>query len=189
MGSPPRPTTLGTATLLGAALVAFAANSILCRLALGGAAIDAASFTAIRLASGAAILALLAWRRPAAWPRPRSALASGAWLFVYAAAFSFAYLELGAATGALVLFGVVQLVMLLAQRRRDGLAARVVAGAAVAFAGLVVLVAPGVTAPPPAGVAAMALAGLAWACYSLRGADAADPLRATAANFAATLPA
>src|SRR5688572_21889484 len=187
-GSPPR-SALGTAVLVAAALVAFAANSILCRLALGGGTIDAAGFTAIRLAAGAAILAPLAWRRAAPWPAARDAFVSGAWLFAYAAAFSFAYLELGAATGALVLFGVVQIVMLLAQRRRDGLAARVVAGAAIAFAGLVVLVAPGVTAPAPAGVAAMAIAGVAWACYSLRGGRGADPLRATAANFVATIPA
>ena len=187
-GSPHR-SALGTVALVAAALAAFAANSILCRLALADATIDAAGFTAIRLASGAAILVPLAWRRAAPWPPPHDALASGAWLFVYAAAFSFAYLALGAATGALVLFGVVQIVMLLAQRRSDGLAPRVVAGAAIAFAGLVVLVAPGVTAPPPAGVAAMALAGFAWARYSLRGARAADPLRATAANFVATIPA
>lgn len=187
-GSSPRDA-LGTAALVVAALVAFAANSILCRLALAGGAIDAAGFTAIRLASGAAVLVLLAWRRAAPWPAARDSLASGAWLFAYAAAFSFAYLALGAATGALVLFGVVQIVMLLAQRRREGLAPRTVAGAAIAFAGLVVLVAPGTSAPPPGGVAAMAVAGYAWARYSLRGARAADPLRATAANFVATLPA
>ena len=190
------------ALLTGLALFAFAGNSLLCRLALRGGGIDAASFTALRLASGALALALLdALRRGAAagsdqgngdgdgdvvrrgdWP---SALA----LFAYAAAFSVAYLGLSAATGALLLFGAVQLTMLgrafaLGERWQP----RQWLGLLAAGAGLVALLLPGLQAPSPLHAALMLAAGVAWGVYSLRGRGSRDPLATTAGNFLRTLP-
>ncbi|MCM2270097.1 MAG: DMT family transporter [Thermoanaerobaculia bacterium] len=184
--------TARTLGLTATALVAFAANSWLCRAALRAGAIDAASFTAVRLATGAAVLWLLvrARRRPAAPPTP----AAGSWLSAaalaaYALAFSFAYLGLDAGTGALILFPAVQLTMLagglLAGERPswgEGL------GVAVALAGLVVLGAPGASAPPPWAGAGMTAAGVAWGIYSLRGRGVERPLAATAENFVRTVP-
>lgn len=172
-----------------AALAFFAANSLLCRLALATGQIDAASFTAVRLASGAVVLAVLAGRRRAA-RGPAAAWLSGAALFLYAAPFSVAYLRLGAATGALILFAVVQATMigwgvLRGERPRPG----VWTGFAIALAGLIALLLPGVSSPPAAGAAAMAVAGIAWGVYSLRGRRAQGDARAiTAANFLATVP-
>ena len=177
-----------TAALTGAALAGFAANSILCRWALGLRQIDAASFTGIRLLSGALALAILAGAA-----RPPAKVAGGwvsaAALFAYAAAFSFAYLRLGAGLGALILFGTVQATMIgwgIARGRRPGLLEW--AGLAVALAGLTVLSLPGFTAPDPAGAGLMTLAGIAWGVYSLRGRGSADPLGDTAGNFARSLP-
>ena len=165
------------------ALVGFAANSLLCRAALGAGSIDAASFTAIRLAAGALILMLLArGRRAGSWA---SALA----LFAYAAAFSFAYLRLVTATGALILFATVQATMIGVSVAR-GERPRVLEwlGIAIAIAGLVVLVLPGLAAPDPLGAALMAVAGASWGIYSLRGRGATDPLAVTADNFLRALP-
>jgi drug/metabolite transporter (DMT)-like permease len=169
-------------------MVAFAANSVLCRLALGEGLIDAASFTSIRMLAGAAVLALvLAMRRPVP-PRPadwRPVVA----LFVYMAFFSFAYLSLSAGTGALVLFGAVQLTMFsVALRRGEHFSPVSWFGLLLAIAGLVYLVAPGITAPDPLGAALMALAGIAWGSYSLLGRSASDPAAATAWNFIYSLP-
>ena len=170
------------------AMLAFASNSLLCRVALRDTAIDAASFTAIRLASGALILALLLrarGRRPAAggsWPM-------AAMLFAYAAFFSFAYRDLTAATGALLLFGAVQLTMmgwgLWRGERIRGLA---LAGLVVAIGGLVALLLPGLAAPPPLAAALMLGAGMAWGVYSLLGRGAGDPTAATGGNFLRSLP-
>ena len=175
------------------ALVAFAGNSLLCRLALRGGGIDAASFTALRLASGALALALLSalHRRASedAGPRVRGDWTSAVALFAYAAAFSFAYLGLTAATGALLLFGAVQLTMLgRAFALGERLAARQWLGLVGASAGLVVLLLPGLQAPPMLNAALMLAAGVAWGVYSLRGRGSRDPLRTTAGNFARTLP-
>jgi len=178
------------------AMLAFAANSILCRLALRGDHIDAAGFTAIRLVSGAAALwLLLVFRgrragRPAAPGRPLVATwISAFWLFLYALAFSYAYRDLAIGTGALILFGMVQVTMILAGlrlgERPDG---RQWLGVAIAIGGLVLLVLPGLQAPPPRGAALMALAGCAWGVYSLRGRSNSDPLVTTTANFTCTLP-
>jgi drug/metabolite transporter (DMT)-like permease len=165
------------------ALVAFAANSILCRLALREGGIDPLSFTFVRLASGAIALALLVrWRRRARplagdWP---GALA----LFAYAITFSLAYLHLSAGTGALLLFGAVQLTMVgFGLRQGESWSPRQVAGAALALGGLAWLVLPGLQAPPPGAAALMAGAGIAWGVYSWRGRGVLDPLRATAGNF------
>lgn len=171
------------AVLALTALLAFAANSVLARLALRSGAIDAASYTGIRLAAGAFALALLVMaggRRPA----ERGNWQGAFWLALYALPFSFAYLALSTGTGALILFGAVQLTMIgtgIARGERP--APREWAGLAVAAAGLLALVGPGVSAPPAWAAALMAIAGAAWGAYSLRGRGAADPLRETAGNF------
>jgi drug/metabolite transporter (DMT)-like permease len=181
---------VAVATLL--ALIAFASNSILCRLALASSAIDPATFTAIRIVSGAIALALIARatrRHPVHRPPSRAGWTSAIFLFCYAIAFSYAYLTLGAGTGALLLFGCVQTTMWTAGLR-NGERPRAVEwlGAVVAVAGLVYLVSPGLAAPSPAGAALMATAGVAWGLYSLRGRGSEDPLRDTARNFLYAVP-
>lgn len=175
--------------LTGAAMTAFATNSVLCRMALGTQAVDAASFTAVRLASGAITLAVLTL-----FLRDYHALASGNWrsgfqLFLYAVAFSFAYLSLSAGTGSLILFGSVQATMIISGLR-SGERPHVLqwTGLAVALAGLLYLVFPGITAPSPRGSLLMALAGIAWGLYSLRGRGAKDPIYQTAGNFIRSVP-
>jgi drug/metabolite transporter (DMT)-like permease len=175
------------------ALLAFAGNSLLCRLALRGGGIDAASFTAIRLAAGALVLALLAAVHARA-SGTRAKGGSGDWtsaiaLFAYAGAFSFAYLGLSAATGALLLFGAVQLTMLgRAFTLGERLAGRQWLGLLAALCGLGVLLLPGLQSPPPLNAALMICAGVAWGLYSLRGRGSRDPLRTTAGNFLLSLP-
>jgi drug/metabolite transporter (DMT)-like permease len=179
-----------TIVLTALALAAFAGNSILCRMALGGALIDPANFTAVRLGAGAVTLWSLIALRSGGLPRLAGQWASSASLFVYAAAFSLAYMSLGAGTGALILFGAVQLTMI-AWGLRSGERPRLAEwlGLALALTGLIVLVRPGLTAPAPAGSALMAVAGIAWGVYSLRGRRSSEPLRDTAGNFVRTLPA
>lgn len=183
------PDALRTALFTSAAMLAFAANSLLCRLALQHASIDAASFSSLRLVSGAAMLALLVRLRSG-----RPAQAGGDWvaaamLFTYVAFFSFAYLQLSAGTGALILFGAVQMTMFGAGLRAgEAFAPMSWTGLALAVAGLVFLVSPGLSAPPPLGAAMMAVAGVAWGVYSLRGRGQADPLAATAGNFLRAAP-
>jgi drug/metabolite transporter (DMT)-like permease len=171
------------------ALFAFAANSLLCRLALRQDLIDPASFAGIRVVSGALMLAAIArWRGQSARPG-RADWRAAIMLFAYLGCFSFAYLTLPAGTGALILFGAVQLTMLgagLAAGER--LAAAAWAGVALAAVGLAWLMLPSVAAPSPSSAALMALAGVAWGIYSLRGRGVADPLAATAANFAWATP-
>jgi drug/metabolite transporter (DMT)-like permease len=169
-------------------MVAFAANSLLCRAALKQTAIDAASFTLVRIISGAVVLWLIAalrnmnWRTAGNWP---SALA----LFAYAAAFSFAYVSLSAGTGALLLFAAVQATMILwGLHRGERLRLAQVVGLVFALCGLIVLVFPGVTAPPLLGAVLMIGAGVAWGIYSLRGKAEQDPARATTGNFIRAVP-
>ena len=177
-----------TAFLTGFALVAFAAHSILCRLALRDDAIDAASFSTIRIAGGAATLTLaLGWMGQ---PRPASrSWTSAALLFLYAVPFAMAYRSLSAATGALILFGCVQLTMI-AGALRGGERSHLLewAGFALALGGLVYLLLPGLSAPSPVGAALMAIAGMAWGGYSLRGRKSAAPLLDTAGNFTRPVP-
>ncbi len=181
--------TLWTATLAAAAMCAFAANSLLCRLALGARLIDAATFTSVRLASGALLLTgLVAWRL-----RSGRRLGFDPWaaltLFVYAIAFSFAYLSLTAGMGALILFGAVQLTMIVVgMLSGERLSSSGWWGLTLALAGLVYLLAPGLEAPPLVAALLMALAGLAWGIYSLRGRGIADPLCATTSNFIWSVP-
>ncbi len=177
-----------TGVLTGAALIGFAANSLLCRRALGMGLIDAASFTTVRLASGAAALTLIHFALRGARPRGGSWL-SAAMLFAYAASFSAAYLSIGAGIGALLLFGAVQTTMLAwAVARGERPRPRQWVGIALALAGLAWLALPGSHLPDRAGAALMLGAGAAWGIYSLKGRGARDPLAITAHNFARTMP-
>jgi drug/metabolite transporter (DMT)-like permease len=170
------------------ALLAFAANSILCRMALRHASIDPASFTSVRLIAGAVTLwvLVLAGRR--------SFSTGGNWtsafaLLAYALAFSFAYVAVTAGTGALLLFGAVQLIMISVGLAGGERIDRTIAvGWLLAVAGLVILVFPGVSAPPPIQAALMLCAGVAWGFYSLHGRSSSDPLRDTAGNFIRAAP-
>ena len=164
-------------------MIAFAANSILCRLALKTTSIDPASFTAIRLVAGAATLWLIVRIRTGS-----NALA-GSWtqafsLFAYAAAFSFAYVSLSAGTGALILFGAVQATMILyGLLRGERFTPLQTAGLLLALGGLVALLLPGATAPHWAGATLMTIAGIAWGAYSLMGRASTHPIETTAGNF------
>ena len=171
-----------------AALVGFAANSLLCRAALRPGLADAATFTTLRIVAGALTLWLLAGLGPRAifragsWP-------SAAALFAYAAAFSFAYVRIGAAVGALLAFGAVQATMIAwALRSGERPTAAEWTGLALAAAGLTFLVSGGISAPDPAGAALMLAAGVAWGVYSLRGRSSVRPLETTAAHFARAVP-
>ena len=187
-----------------AAMTAFAGNSIICRLALQRTLIDPASFTLIRLASGAAALAmLLVWRRRGLGvAKPRNvALAQaaqrhmgGSWraaaiLMLYAASFSYAYSSLPAGAGALLLFGAVQLTMILSGwLGGERMTLRQAGGLLLATAGLVAMMVPGLSAPPLAGALLMLTSGVAWAAYSLFGRGSADPFGDTAGNFIRAVP-
>jgi drug/metabolite transporter (DMT)-like permease len=167
------------------ALVAFAMNSWLCRFALRDGAIDAASFTALRLAAGAALLWPLARAlEPQGRRDPRARPAAALALFGYAVAFSFAYLSIDTGIGALIAFGAVQTTMIgagLVSGERPG--PRQWVGLLAAVGGLVYLVAPGATAPPASGALLMVVAGISWGAYSLIGRGETRPVAATAANF------
>lgn len=190
---PPAAARARTAALTLLAMFAFAGNSLLCRLALQHTAIDAASFTSVRLASGALVLLLLVvWRdrhRVSAAPWAAGDWLSALALFVYAAGFSFAYRSMTAATGALLLFGVVQTVMI-AWGLWRGERLRLIQwlGLAAAGAGLLALLLPGLTTPSFASGGVMAAAGAAWAVYSLRGRNAGDATAVTAGNFIRAVP-
>jgi drug/metabolite transporter (DMT)-like permease len=180
---------LSTFALTAATMIAFAANSLLTRAALRGGAIDALSFTAIRLASGTLVLVAITQAR-----RDDDAGQHGSWrvavaLGGYAIAFSLAYVRLGAGAGALLLFGTTQLTMItggLVRGERPSL--RQWFGLAVAAAGMVVINLPSLDAPPPGGAALMIAAGVGWGLYSLGGRGARRPIRATAGNFVRCLP-
>src|SRR5207245_783686 len=175
------------------AMIAFASNSLLCRAALKQTAVDAATFTFVRIFSGAAALWLIVKMRHA------SSLADncrihGSWLsalalFAYAAAFSFAYVDLSAGTGALLLFGAVQATMILwGLHKGERLDAIQIVGFVVAVTGLVVLVFPGLSAPPLIGSILMLGAGVAWGSYSLRGKGEKNSASVTAGNFIRAIP-
>jgi drug/metabolite transporter (DMT)-like permease len=177
-----------TIALTSLAMLAFAGNSLLCRVALKHTGIDAASFTTIRLISGAMMLWLVVRMRRGAvagggnWP-------SASALFVYAAGFSFAYVSLPAATGALLLFGAVQATMIgHGIWTGERLLRLQLAGLMLAFGGLLGLLLPGLSAPPLYGSLLMLGAGVAWGVYSLRGKGAGDPTRVTAGNFLRAVP-
>lgn len=172
------------------AMIAFASNSLLNRLALGRESIDAVSYTTIRLMAGALTLWLISsLKRNSEGPNVRGNWISAAMLFLYAIAFSFAYLSLSAGTGALILFGTVQITMIFVALRsgeRPHLLEWL--GIFLALGGLVYLVMPGLRAPSPLGSALMIIAGIAWGVYSLRGRGSGFPLADTAGNFIRAVP-
>ncbi len=174
--------------LTSLAMIAFAGNSLLCRAALNHTGIDAASFTTIRLVSGAVMLWLVVQMRRGTYTGGGNWLSAVA-LFAYAAGFSFAYVSLPAATGALLLFGAVQATMIgygiwVGERLRK----LQIVGLVLACGGLVGLLLPGLSAPPLYGSVLMLGAGVAWGIYSLRGKGAGDPTRVTAGNFLRAVP-
>ncbi|MEL7070899.1 MAG: DMT family transporter [Cyanobacteria bacterium J06581_3] len=185
-----RPSAVKTSLLTGATLVAFAANSLLTRMALGEGSIDAASFSTIRLLSGAAMLIAITTLTQ----QQKPSLAKGNWtaaimLFLYAIAFSFSYLQLAAGTGALILFGTVQITMILAALKQGEKPSSFEwVGLALAMTGLVYLVSPGLEAPPILGSVLMIVAGIAWGFYSLLGRGSQQPVVNTMNNFMRAVP-
>ncbi len=189
-------TVINRIILVAFVLVAFAANSLLCRIALGGQLIDPVSFTSLRLASGALLLVVLSahWpegadsERHAARPAPGS-WASGFALFAYAAAFSLAYVSLDAGVGALILFGSVQVTMIaVAFAAGERLSLLQWVGWVAALGGLAYLALPGSAAPNLMGALLMCVAGIAWGVYSVRGKRVSRPVAMTAGNFARATP-
>ena len=174
----------------GLALTGFAANSLLCRAALRSGAIDAWSFTAVRLVSGAVAITLLSHVVARGKPRAEGgSIASAFLLYAYAAAFSLAYLRLPSGVGALVLFATVQATMIgVGVARGSRPSALEWTGVAIAIAGLLVLTLPGATMPDPTGLGLMGIAGVAWGGYSLRGRSSKAPLASTSGNFARSVP-
>ncbi len=183
-----------TITLTGLALIAFAANSVLCRLALGYEAIDAASFTVIRLLSGSIVLLLIISSTRSTTRNASSTSTKGSWtasfmLFVYAITFSYAYISLDTGTGALILFGSVQITMILLSLF-SGTKLHITewSGVVIAFVGFIYLVLPEVTTPSASGFMLMTTAGIAWGIYTLKGRASKNPLIDTAYNFFRTTP-
>jgi drug/metabolite transporter (DMT)-like permease len=171
------------------AMLAFAGNSVICRLALSGGSIDPGSFTNIRIAAGAITLfIILGLRKGSSGIRTHGSWQSAALLFAYAICFSYAYVDLQTGSGALILFGLVQATMI-AMALRSGERPRAAewVGWSVAAAGFVWLLLPGASAPSTQGTVLMALAGISWGLYSIRGKRESDPLASTAANFARAL--
>lgn len=175
--------------LTALAILAFAGNSLLTRWALAGADIGAAEFVGLRLASGAVMLALLSWQQRAAILPRRADLGGILALLIYGEAFTFAYLDLGAATGALILFATVQLTLAgIATLRGAAPSSRDRVGLLIAFAGMAWLLAPGASTPPLVPALLMALAGIAWGVYTMLGRGSADPFARTARNFIGAAP-
>jgi drug/metabolite transporter (DMT)-like permease len=169
-------------------LIAFASNSVLCRMALAQGAIDPISFANLRILSGAATLWIISalLRRKS---RPRGSWVSASMLALYAVAFSYAYVSLSAGTGALILMGSVQATMIVAGIRAGERPIPIQwLGLLLALGGTVYLVSPGITGPPVLGSSLMALAGFAWGVYSLRGRGSGDPITTTTDNFIRAVP-
>jgi drug/metabolite transporter (DMT)-like permease len=179
-----------TTILTGLALIAFAANSVLCRLALANEAIDASSFTVIRLLSGSIVLLMLiSITRNTTGTCPKGSWAASFMLFLYATTFSYAYVSLDTGTGALILFGSVQITMiLLSVISGTRLHLTEWAGVVITFVGFVYLILPGVSTPSGSGFVLMSLAGIAWGIYTLKGRASKSPLMDTAYNFLRTTP-
>lgn len=179
-----------TTVLTTLALLAFAGNSVLCRLALNSGEIDAASFTSIRLFSGAVFLLILV----AIKTRKVIDVKSGSWLsamflFAYAITFSYAYISLDTGTGALILFGAVQITMIVSGLIKGNMLSIVEwIGLALAFTGLCILLLPGASSPSLVGFFLMAISGIAWGFYTLAGRDSKSPLIDTTNNFLRTVP-
>ncbi|SET63382.1 DMT family transporter [Thalassotalea agarivorans] len=171
------------------ALLAFAANSVFCRLALAEGEIDAASFTVIRLVSGAFVLALILAASKSSKSRSKGSWLAAISLFAYAAAFTYAYLSLDTATGAVILFATVQITMIVIsviQGVRPSISQWL--GISIALIGFVYLMLPGVSVPSYLGFSLMALSGVSWALYTVLGKGSKHPLSDTCFNFVRTLP-
>jgi drug/metabolite transporter (DMT)-like permease len=181
---------LKTSLLTGLALIAFAANSILCRLALGTGSIDASSFTVIRLLSGAIALFIIL----SAKGNNKGVSSKGSWtasftLFLYAITFSYAYLSVDTGTGALILFGSVQITMiLLSLISGTRLHISEWSGVIIAFTGFIYLILPSITTPSINGFILMTVSGMSWGIYTLRGRSSKNPLMDTTYNFVRTIP-
>jgi drug/metabolite transporter (DMT)-like permease len=181
-------TTRRIVVLTTLAMLAFAGNSLLCRLALKETGIDAATFTTVRIVSGALVLLLILAARGGVG-RMAGDWSTAFWLFAYAACFSFAYIGLAAGTGALLLFGAVQATMLgYSLSRGERLGPRRLVGMACAVAGMVGLVLPGLTAPPLVGTVLMVLSGISWGIFSIRGRGAGDPAAVITGSFVRAAP-
>ena len=175
------------------ALIAFAGNSVLCRLALTEPSIDPASFTLIRLLSGVAalwvLLVLKNIKAPATSDQSKGSWLSAFMLFAYAALFSYAYVSIDTATGALVLFGSVQIALIVISLvKGHKLTLAEYAGVTLALLGFIYLVLPELQKPSLSGFIMMSLAGVAWAFYTVGGQGSSDALRDTTYNFTRTLP-
>lgn len=185
---------LETSLLTVLALIAFAANSVLCRLALGGEAIDASSFTAIRLLSGAITLFIILSIKGSIKGSNKGALSKGSWkasfaLFIYAIAFSYAYLSVDTGTGALILFGSVQITMIMLSLI-SGTRFHLVewSGVIIAFSGFIYLILPNISTPSMNGLILMTVSGISWGIYTLKGRSSINPLMDTTYNFLRTIP-
>ena len=187
---PYTPSALKTSVLTGCTLLAFAANSLLTRMALGPGAIDAASFMTLRLAAGAVtLLVIMAGYHGKPVTKLQGKWPAAVMLFLYAVTFSFSYLQLTAGTGALILFCTVQVTMILvALQQGEKPQPLEWGGLLLALAGLLYLVSPGLAAPPLVGSILMVIAGIAWGFYSLLGRGAKDPVAYTTANFVRAVP-
>ncbi|MDQ6975744.1 MAG: DMT family transporter [Mariprofundaceae bacterium] len=182
---------LKTITLTALALLAFAANSVICRLALGNHAIDASTFTVLRLLSGSIVLLLLmtSMKKNTAVNPTKGSWGASFMLFLYAVTFSYAYITLDTGTGALILFAAVQITMVvLSIISGNRLRFNEWLGAIIAFSGFVYLILPRVTAPSMTGFFLMTVAGIAWGIYTLQGRNSTNPLMDTAYNFFRTTP-
>jgi len=179
-----------TVLFTGLALIAFAANSVLCRLALGEETIDASGFTIIRLLSGAIVLlVIISFNRNKSDTAEKGSWYSGLMLFIYAVTFSFAYVTLDTATGALILFGSVQTtIILLSLLSGNRLHISEWAGVIMAFIGFVYLILPSVTTPSVIGFILMSVSGAAWGVYTLKGRSSKNALMDTTFNFLRTIP-
>ena len=179
------------------ALIAFAANSVLCRLALGDETIDAAGFTIIRLVSGAITLLFIFWLSSTlrnTGSKTTLADSKGSWisalmLFLYAVTFSYAYITLDTGTGALILFGTVQItIILITIFNGDRLHITEWIGTLIAFSGFVYLILPNVSTPSFSGFVLMTISGIGWGIYTLKGRGSESPLADTTKNFYLTIP-
>ena len=183
-----------TILFTGLALIAFAANSVLCRLALGESAIDASTFTIVRLLAGAIVLTVIMRISKIKSNSNTNSSTKGSWpasiaLFIYGLTFSFAYVTLDTATGALILFGSVQITMILMSIfSGNRLHISEWFGMAIAFTGFVYLILPGVTTPSVIGFLLMTVSGIAWGIYTLKGRGSKNPIMDTAFNFLRTMP-
>ena len=181
--------TTKTAWLTLLSMIAFAGNSLLCRMALGNGLIDAVSFSSIRLYSGALCLLLVLLPKWQQQKTEQTNWRTVAALFVYVVFFSYGYVSLSAGTGVLILFVAVQLIMFsVAFRRGERFTLPAWAGLVTSSAGIIYLVSPGVTAPDPLGALCMLVAGIGWAAYSVIGSGGSEPGIATARNFIGAVP-